>query len=431
MNEDPMRDMVPPENKSIRNISLDRSKQGENVNGGSSNEDSLDRPQRPHLRERSGLSTWWMWVLGIIILIFIFLSLTPFLTKAEVLVTPRHQRVEINGSFEASGAENPDENSDLLYDTVTIEISDSAEVEAVGEEEVSERATGRITIFNEFSSEPERLIANTRFESKDGLIFRISDPIVVPGYSEASGEIVPGKIEVQVTADQAGERYNIGPSEFSVPGLAGDPRFEQIYAESQSGMSGGFEGTKKVAEEEDINAARESLRESLQNNLQTEVSSKIPDDFVFFTDAAEIDFQSPPTKETTEGKVLVTETAVVLMPIFNKRDLAEFVATQTIGSYDGEEVRIQDFEKMNVELSDNEEDGQNISLQIEGSPLLIWVVDMEDLRDELLGLERDEVEGVLSDRSAIEEVSINLSPFWKRTMPEDVEKLSVTEIIPD
>lgn len=429
-----MRDMVPPEDKSIRNIQINR--EGEDSEPAVlENEDHRREVYEPPVRRGRGsklATTWWMWALGAVLLIFIILSLTPLLTRASIEITPRHQAVEIDGSFEASSTSQPSEESDLFYDIMSIEKIGTAEVAASGEEEVSEKASGRLTVYNEFSAEPERLIANTRFEASNGSIFRISDAITIPGYTESNGEIVPGSIEVTVTADEAGEDHNVAAGRFSVPGLNGDERFDKIYAISRSAMSGGFVGVRNVADEDDVAEARETLRASLEDEAQEELSSQIPEDFIFFIESSEIDFESMPTEESGEENVLVKERMIVTVPIFNRADIAEFVAAQTIGSYEGEEVKLGNTEDLSVSLASGVEEGaQTISLSIKGSPVVVWVVDLDTVKDDLLGLEKKEVEAVLSGYPAILEANINLSPFWKRTLPEEEEKLTVTEVIPD
>jgi len=52
---------------------------------------------------------------------------------------------------------------------------------ATGKEKVEEKASGRLTIFNAFSSQPQVLIAGTRFQSPEGKIFRLTDRITIPG----------------------------------------------------------------------------------------------------------------------------------------------------------------------------------------------------------------------------------------------------------
>ena len=62
-------------------------------------------------------------------------------------------------------------------------------VEATAEKEVSQKASGKIIIYNNYSTVSQRLINNTRFEANSGKIYRINSSIVVPGYKKVDGKI--------------------------------------------------------------------------------------------------------------------------------------------------------------------------------------------------------------------------------------------------
>ena len=53
-----------------------------------------------------------------------------------------------------------------------------------GEPKAKLKSSGKIIVYNNFSSEPQRLIIRTRFESPEGLVYRIPESIVVPGKTE-------------------------------------------------------------------------------------------------------------------------------------------------------------------------------------------------------------------------------------------------------
>ena len=97
------------------------------------------------------------------------------------------------------------------------------------------------------SSDPQRLITRTRFQSPEGLIYRIAESAVVPGKTTKNGVDTPGSIEVTVFADEAGDKYNIKKTDFTIPGFKSDAsRFKNIYARSSTDMTGGFVGKMKT-----------------------------------------------------------------------------------------------------------------------------------------------------------------------------------------
>ena len=128
-----------------------------------------------------------------------------------------------------------------------LSAEESGLIAATGITSGGQYASGKITVYNNYSSAPQKLIANTRFQTSDGKIYRIKGAISVPGM---------GVTEATVYADRAGEEYNIGPADFTIPGLKGGPRFEKVFAKSKSAMSGGTSGNVRIVKKEDLDSVR-------------------------------------------------------------------------------------------------------------------------------------------------------------------------------
>lgn len=87
-------------------------------------------------------------------------------------------------------------------------------------------AKGKITIINTYSKS-QTLVERTRFETADGKLYRLDRRVVVP-----AGE----RVTADVTADQPGATYAIGPTKFTIPGLWVDLR-KLIYGESSEAFT--------------------------------------------------------------------------------------------------------------------------------------------------------------------------------------------------
>lgn len=135
---------------------------------------------------------------------------------------------------------------------------------------------GKITIYNTTRNGWD-LVPKTRFQNADGLIFRINDYVKVP----AANTEGPGKAEAFVIADPVdangvviGERGNIGPSKFFLPGLQENSR-SKIYAESAEPFSGGVTDFNSFITAEDIEAAKKQLTDSLINSAISELKGLV------------------------------------------------------------------------------------------------------------------------------------------------------------
>jgi len=137
-------------------------------------------------------------------------------------------------------------------------------------------ATGTITIKNTSKNEWP-LIEQTRFQNADGLVFRIQESIKVPAASLSE----PGTIDAFVVADELdaygqiiGDRGNIGPTNFFLPGLSETNR-QKLSGENTEAFTGGETITYKMVSEEDLEAARGKMEAELINAAEEELQKTV------------------------------------------------------------------------------------------------------------------------------------------------------------
>ena len=149
-----------------------------------------------------------------------------------------------------------------------------------GVKEVSRYARGVLVVYNAYSSEPQPLVAQTRFQTADGKIFRLAKSVVVPAAKITEGKIQPSSIETEVVADKPGAEYNAGPTPYlSVPGFRNTPKYQGFYGEIRASFSGGFVGTVAVPTEGDIRKAKTEVKEKLENAMIAALQTEIPKEF--------------------------------------------------------------------------------------------------------------------------------------------------------
>jgi len=145
-------------------------------------------------------------IFGGVILVLVggfIIGMMTVLASATINITPKNQELDTNISI--IGTSNKTEEDSVRYEILKLSSSKTSSVPATGEEEVELKSSGKIVVYNNFSSEPQRLIVRTRFENPEGLVYRIPESIVVPGRINKNGATIPGSIEVEVFADEVGE----------------------------------------------------------------------------------------------------------------------------------------------------------------------------------------------------------------------------------
>lgn len=356
---------------------------------------------------------------GLFALIIIILAGTNLLSSATVEITPKQQAVKIDSKFTAKTSE---EKGTALLELMRTEKESAQIIKSSQTKLLNQKASGKIIVYNNYGSNSQPLITNTRFEAPNGNVYRIQKRIVVPGK--------PGSIEVTVYADEPGEGYNIGLVDFTIPGFKGTVKYEKFYARSKTEMTGGYEGdtaviTRQVIEEENVKA-----NDSLAEGLEGEIRRQKPAGFVLYDEAIVLDFEgngdailSDQIGESFELKTKVTATGFLLDEAKLARKLAENYLTETPGA----DVRISNIDELEFELLSYRDD--QITFNIKGDAHFVWNIDTESLANELATLNGKDTVFIFSKYPEIRTARVLFSPPWWRFIPNKSSRIRFAEIL--
>jgi hypothetical protein len=164
-----------------------------------------------------------------------------------------------------------------------------------------EPVTEVLTVVNHVSADPITLVANTRFETDDQLIFRTPQAITIPGKRGAAD----GTVEVTVVADRTGSQYDIGAARLTLPGLAANPTLYQgVYAYTSGASPQASQVAAAVAGMPNISGM--SSAGNTGNNSNTSVSSGSLNDPPNFANAAPSDPSLSPSQSVLTASVDAT-----------------------------------------------------------------------------------------------------------------------------
>ena len=372
----------------------------------------------------SRLIKWSLLVISAILTISI--SGYFFFLKVDIDIWPETQLVEYSGTIEA--------RSDYLhYDIETgvipgklfiIEKEESRTFLASGKEMEEKRAEGTLRVYNRHSGLPQTLVANTRFVSTDGKLFRSTEIVLIPGKSGSE----PGYADVKVRAVEAGPDYNLNEvSKFSIPGLQGTPMYANIYAENREPITGGFIGELPVITASDIEAAREVLLSSLTDSAKKEMIESAPD-FMFKEEMIDInvtkEFVRPEVGEKYESFDYLLKIEIRSFA-FKTSDIKDFLKDILLSRLNEEEVNLMFSGKeiweeslvFDYEADLRGMDDGSISLNITASAIAYPVIREDLIKNEIIGMTIDEARIALVDYNRINRVEITPRPSWLKKIP--------------
>lgn len=416
--------LVSLKENSIRQISVEHERKKEKK----PETETILSPRK--IRREKRASSLGLWFIGIIIIVFLFFLFSILFSGAKILVYPEQMYVTLDETI--SAVKDIDNKDSMQYEVMVIKKEGTKSVKATGEEYVEENASGTITIFNNFDSKDQRLVKNTRFESSGGLIYRIKNSVVVPGIKKENGKNIPGSVDVKVYADEPGEKYNIGLSDFTIPGFKGDARFDKFYGRSKTPIAGGLIGNIKVVPEEDKQIAIKQIHSEIEKEILNEARLQIPTDFMLFEDLITISFEPLPNSNPDGDTVLITEKATLSGAIINKKELSKFIARNKVDGYKDEDTEILNINDLKIAVVDKNKNiskGEEINITVKGTATIVWTYNEEQLKLDLVDKDKKDINSVLSKYPGIKKAEAVVTPFWKNAFPSDTESIKIERVL--
>ncbi|PIP55703.1 MAG: hypothetical protein CO183_02380 [Candidatus Zambryskibacteria bacterium CG_4_9_14_3_um_filter_42_9] len=367
----------------------------------------------------------WLIVTAVSTLVIIFALLLIF-NGATLTYVPKSSAISFNEDVYTASKTS---DKGLLYSIVKLSVDKGVEVPASGEVEVVRKASGVIIIYNN-NNASQRLRATTRFETPDGKIYQIEDSIIVPGRSIVGGKEQPGTLEVRVLAENYGEDFNIGLSDFTLPGLQGTSLFSTIYARSKTEMTGGFVGTEKIASEQDRRQAKIELDALLREELISEARAQVPEDFIMFPSLSSVTFDDlPQTQSQSEDTTMINMRGNLSGLMFKRSDLSNQLSLNKITVNPGESVTIPELKSLELTfvgiLSVDLLLPNEIEFTVTGDATAVWQTDEVALKADLIGKHKKDIPSILKNYPTVLSATVTIRPFWKSSFPRDGSRITI------
>lgn len=389
-----------------------------------------ERPFEKKLRKKFSL------LRGVIFFSVLFIALIVFgfffFQKAVIDIWPQtffltlEEKVTIDLSLKTSDFEKRIFSGKIFENQESI----SREFLASGKVLKEEKAKGVLTVYNEDTL--ARSFVPSRFVSADGKLFWSTKKIKIPGATYEKGKLVPGKIDIEVVAAEPGPDYNIGPTTFALPALAGSPLYTTIYAKSSSAMTNGFIGEIPQVIQEDLDKAKSILTEEAESKSREMLKKNLLPGFTLIEETISQEvieslssMEPGAERESFNFQVKVGSRAIG----FIQSEIESFVE-KIVGLNVEEGRKVQeDTLKINYFLESSDLESGKINLRLEIKAKTYFDIDKDGIKKALLGKGLDESKLFLENLSGIERIEVRSWPFLKRKIPQNMEKVEINLIL--
>jgi len=358
-------------------------------------------------------------IIGILLLISAMYLVLP---KANIRISLKEMPVSATISVAVSkNISTPDFASGIIPGQYFLLTKSGSKIIETSNETVNipSKYGGNIDIYNAYSTAAQKLVAQTRFETKDGKVFRIQNPIIIPGAKMSGSNLTPSFVKAEVISDTAGEEYQIGPSFFTIPGFKGTAKFAGFYAKSTEIMIPVKNNSTVI--DQNVEKAKKDLENTLVTELKNEVLNTFKDSDLRLIDGAS-------TVKVDEFNV-VSNTATMKISwqaiFFKEKDFKSLVNYFISTKYS--DLKNFDFKDKIIYpqavKSDFKKGESFFTFNFNKSN--VFTADLAGLKKELVGLNETGMRNIISDKNFINSATISLWPFWVRQSPGNPEKINI------
>lgn len=352
------------------------------------------------------------------------------LPKAEISVKPRSEPM-IRDGIEVlvdSQINAVDEQAQSIPGKkVSQEFSETKTYPVNGTKNVGEKASGFVTIYNFSNTTLILKKATTRLQGSNGKVYYFLQDVgsIRPTVRVGSGaEINPQTLidPVPIVAAEAGEDSNVAAgTRFEIINEVFGHKPDVLYAINSNPVSGGSTNTVKMLSDADVNFAREDLLKTVLEKYRTQIASQFSttsrlEDNAFKFQVAEETLSNPVGTEVQNFSM--TQKIRINALLYDTEDLRGLIVNKI--------VRLLPENKYLLPESEQKLSGQFISLDLGvGSGTLKahfestvrYTLNPSFLVKSILKKSPSDAKDILLSRPEIEDVNIQLTPFWVKTVP--------------
>ncbi len=366
-----------------------------------------------------------IWIVTFILALIFFLNTT---SKTKITIHPKEELLTIHESLTVKR----DSRAEKIHTgLIHVEESESFSFKADSSRVVNGKASGVVTVYNDYSTEAQRLLPHTRFLSTSGKLFRSGDKeIVVPGKKDGK----PGQVDVKVYADGEGEGYNIDLTDFTLPGFKEQgltEKYNGIYAVSKEKFTGGGQRKEALLSEKAKMEVERLIEGKLKEKLMNKLFSQKTDSLDIVEKGVQLTLASKEWRRAGEDQFVLIQRGYVDALVYRKESLMDFLRKVTEKKMKSDTFTIIPPQKHDLVVSYEGGQGRNFSkltripLLVEGKYHIVWNINPDEIISELARKRIDILPQFIENHPHIASFDLTLSPFWKRTIHIEKRKIKV------
>lgn len=363
---------------------------------------------------------------GVVLLIIFLIWAMIFAPRGTVIISAKTSPESISTSVNLSTTSDTDVDKSILKAVnVTDKKETSVEFVASGKREEGDKAHGTMTL-NSTTPDSVKIPVGTGFSNGNCTFTTKSEvelPGVSPGWNGSGFSVVPGKVNVKVEATQIGDECNLSSRKY-------ESTIDKVTA-TGSAMEGGSKRTVTFVTQADVQNASEKIAQNNNNEQKNILVQKlgknvraIEDSFI--ATGSETNTTPQVNQEAQGGKAKLIASVTYSMYGVNQSDLDKFLISALKNKISKENNRrVYNSGVKTAKIADFKKSGDSITANITSKGQVGPKILDSEIKDRVKGKRFGDIQADLQSIEGVRDVSVELSPFWVNTIPNDTSKITI------
>jgi hypothetical protein len=358
---------------------------------------------------------------GSVALVALLIWMFVFAPAATVIITASTSPSPVSTSVRLGGTAATNFQEGIVSSVSQSEERDATiEFPATGQRDVGERATGTASI-RRLTQESYGVPAGTRLTSSNGTVFVTDTAVTIPASTPCFPSYCAQSVTVDVTAAESGTASN------GISGNLTGP--DNINGSMQGSTSGGTSRVARVVSAEDVERARgQVLGESTDEQKRALIAKFTNDEKVidssFAVQRGEETVTPAVGQEIASGNARLTIKTTYTIQAITKAGLESYLK-------DYLDDQLEDNQRV---YSDGADEATLTNFRTQGDSTLVTInttgsvgpeINEEQIKEQVRGKIYGEVQQELQAEDGIQEVDVQFSYFWVRTVPNDINRITI------
>ncbi len=294
-----------------------------------------------------------------------------------------------------------------------------------GKKDIGTKASGTITLTNEWDSQNHTLPSGTTVKTRSGKEFTLDKAVVIPGASStlSGGKVVitPGTSDAAVTAAAAGTDYNVPPSRFTIPSLPASQQ-DKIYGISSVALTGGTSNVVTIATESDIAKLTDNIKGQNKDEALAEIKKEGADRIIIDSAIQTVAQEATPSVQAGDqaDTVEVSVKGTFHVITFTKQDQDQLLQKVLANKIPDGQTLVTQEDGLNPDISNYELNlvsEKRLELTNNLKAFTVQKFDPDVIRRSLIGAEKEEVQTIVSRSLPVTKVDVALEPSQWPLLP--------------